>query len=69
MTEAGLFVGTAGGELFLIDEDSGKVSWRLMPGRQISGFSASIAVEGRQMVVVTNAGRVMSLLSAQEPTP
>jgi len=63
MTEAGLFVGTADGGLYLVDEESGEQTWKLMSEHNISGFSAAIAVEGRQMVVVTNAGRVMSLVS------
>ena len=66
LTTAGLFVGTADGGLFLIDEDSGDESWSLMAGRKMSGFSADFAVDGQQMVVVTNAGKIMSLVSVED---
>ena len=66
LTPAGLVVGTAAGGLHLIDEQTGELEWSYMAGRTLSGFTAGIAVDGRQMVVVTNQGRIMSFVSISE---
>ena len=66
LTEAGLYVGTASGGLFLIDEETGEQEWSFVPGVTISGFTAGLAVEGRQLVAVTNQGRVMSFVSVND---
>ncbi len=61
-TPAGLFVGASNGGLFLVDHTSGETVWTLDPGYRIAGVSAELGVEGRQVVMVTNAGRIMSLV-------
>ena len=66
LTEAGLYVGTANGGLYLIDEETGEQEWSFVPGVTISGFTAGLAVEGRQLVAVTNQGRVMSFVSVDD---
>ena len=66
LTDAGLYVGTANGGLFLIDEKTGDQEWSFVPGVTISGFTAGLAVEGRQLVAVTNQGRVMSFVSVDD---
>ncbi len=68
VTEAGLLVGASGGSVYLVDEDSGERLWAWEPAMMVSGVSASPAVDGRQAVVVTNAGYIMSFVSpAAEP--
>jgi len=62
VTDAGIFVGSSTDGLYLIDEDSGEEIWMFEPGYTLSGISANVAVEGRQLVAVTNAGRVLSLV-------
>lgn len=66
LTEAGLYIGTASGGLFLIDEETGEQEWSFVPGVTISGFTAGLAIEGRQLVAVTNQGRVMSFVSVED---
>ena len=65
LTEAGMFIGSSNGGVTLLDEATGEVEWTLEPGYRISGVSAEIAVNGRQMVVVTNAGRIISLVAPE----
>lgn len=68
LTEGGVLVGASGGSVYLVDEDSGDLRWSWDPALHPSGVSASPAVEGRQAVVVTNAGFIMSFVSpAPEP--
>ncbi len=66
VTDAGIFVGSSTDSLYLIDEDSGEDLWMFEPGYTLTGISANIATDGRQIVVVTNAGRIVSLVV---PTP
>ena len=65
-TEAGLFVGTANGGLFLINEDTGEEEWRYVAGKTIAGFSAGMHADGRQLVAVTNSGRVLSFVHVED---
>jgi len=66
VTEAGILVGSSTDSLYLIDDETGVESWHFDPGYRIAGVSANVAVDGRQIVMVTNAGRIMSLVV---PTP
>lgn len=61
-TPSGLLVGSSNAGLFLVDEETGETRWAFDPGYTVAGVSAEIAVNGRQIVVVTNAGRVLSLV-------
>lgn len=61
-TAAGLLVGSSSGGLYLVDPDKGTLSWQLEAGYLLAGLSARPAVEGRQAVVLTNAGRILSLV-------
>ena len=55
-------VGASGGSLYLIDPTSGEERWRWEPGFHPSGVTLPPAVDGRQAVVVTNAGYVTSFI-------
>ncbi len=66
VTPAGVMVASSAGGLFLIDRDSGKQKWKLEPEYRISGVTAGIAVDGRQVVITTNAGNLMSLIVPQQ---
>lgn len=68
-TDAGLLVGSSSGGLYLVDPVQGALRWTLDPGYVLAGVSAEPAVDGRQVVVVTNAGRILSLvMPLPEPT-
>ncbi len=66
-TEAGMLVAASGGALYLVDPESGGLSWAWRPMFHSSGITATPAVEGRQAVVVTNAGYIMSFVSPAAP--
>lgn len=63
ITPAGLFVGSSNGGLFLVSPSGGTTEWTMEPGYNIAGISAELGIEGRQIVAVTNAGRVVSLVA------
>jgi outer membrane protein assembly factor BamB len=61
-TDAGLLVGASGGGLYLVDPATGEEAWRWQPGYHPSGVTAAPAVDGRQVVIVTNAGHIASFV-------
>ncbi len=61
-TEAGLLVASSGGSIYLVDPVQGELLWTWDPGYRLSGFSASLVIEGRQAIAVSNAGYVMSFI-------
>lgn len=61
-TPAGLLVSASAGSTYLLDATSGSVTWSWYPTFHPAGFSSTAAVDGRQAVVVTNAGFVMSFV-------
>lgn len=65
VTTAGLLVGSSAGGLYLVDPVDGHTRWTLEPGYVLAGVSARPVVEGRQAIVVTNAGRLISLIVPQ----
>jgi outer membrane protein assembly factor BamB len=67
-TPAGLLVGASGGGLYLVDPSDGSEAWRWQPGHHLSGVTVPPAVEGRQAVVVTNAGHVASFVVPVDDT-
>jgi outer membrane protein assembly factor BamB len=64
-TDAGLLVGSSAGGLYLISPRDGSERWRLEAGHLLSGISVEPAVEGRQVVLVTNAGNLLSLVAPE----
>ena len=61
-------MGTTSGGLHLIDTDTGEERWRYVGGVTLAGFSAELEAEGRQLVVVTNSGRILSFVDASDGT-
>ncbi len=64
-TPAGLLVASSEGSLYLISAKDGSTLWTYRPGHRLAGITAGVAVDGRQAVVVTNAGNVISLIVPQ----
>lgn len=66
----GLLVASSDGGLYLIDAGSGKLTWEYEPLHLLDGFSANPLVIDRQLVVITNAGQLISLISPRDnPSP
>lgn len=61
-TTAGLVVGSAQGSLTLLAPDDGSVVWRFRPTFNLEGVSVAPAIDGRQILFVTNAGKLYSFL-------
>lgn len=68
LTPVGLFVGTSDGTIHLVDDETGRQLWKFQPEYQLVGMSASPVAAGRQLLFVTNAGYLYSLL-AVPPEP
>ena len=62
VTPAGVVVGAASGSLYVVDAATGEQRWEWLPGFHVSGITAQPAIEGRQLVAVTNAGFLVSLV-------
>lgn len=71
LTPAGVLVGSTSGTLWLVDAATGEERWHYEPMRVMEGVSTAPAIDGRQVVFVTNAGRIYSLLApaAEAPRP
>lgn len=67
-TSAGILVSSTDKSVYLVDAQTGETSWTYVPEGGIDGVSVSPAVDGRQIVFLTNAGRVVSL-RAPRPSP
>lgn len=62
-TAAGLLVASSDGSLYLVDAELGTLNWSYDAGATLSGITTAPLVMGRQLVAVTNAGRVLSMLA------
>lgn len=70
ITQAGVFVGSSDGSLWLVDQQAGETLWTYDEGHMLNGISVAPVVDGRQVLVVTNAGNLISLVvppAAQAP--
>ena len=61
-TEAGLFVGMAEGGLALIHPETGEQLWRFVGDFILQGVTATPTVDGRQLILITNAGYIYSFV-------
>ncbi len=66
-TDAGLLIGSSSGALYLVDPATGHETWELDTGYLLAGISAAPVVDGRQAIVLTNAGNVLSLVVPTAP--
>jgi outer membrane protein assembly factor BamB len=66
ITPAGLLVTSSEGSVYLLDPATGIESWRYHEPLLLSGITASPAIEGRQLVFVTNAGKLYSMISPRD---
>ncbi len=69
LTEAGLVVGSSEGGVYLVDPDTGEERWRWHEPFLLRGVSSVPVVDGRQLLFVSNAGYLYSMLVPQETTP
>ncbi len=66
----GLLVCSSDGGMYLVDPESGELSWEYDPLHLLDGFSATPLMDGRQLVAITNAGEIVSMLApAPNPAP
>jgi len=69
ITEAGLVVASSEGSVYLIDPATGVESWRWHEPYLLRGVSSVPVVDGRQLLFVSNAGFLYSMLVPQDAPP
>lgn len=62
LTPAGLLVGSSEGALYLVDPETGELLWRYDQPELLEGVTSAPFVADRQLVFVTNAGRLHSMV-------
>jgi hypothetical protein len=68
LTAAGLLTTSSEGSLYLVDPDTGQTRWDYAPDVALQGITARPMIQGRQVIAVTNAGNVLSLISPSSST-
>ncbi len=63
ITPAGIVVGSSDGQVYLVDPETGAMTWRFRGPILLTGVTSAPSVDGRQMVLVSNAGYVHSFLA------
>jgi len=66
ITDAGLVVASSEGSVYLIDPDTGEERWRWHEPYLLRGVSSVPVVDGRQLLFVSNAGFLYSMLVPQD---
>ena len=61
LTPAGLLVGSSEGGLWLLDGESGETLWTY-DEKLLDGVTSTPTLDGRQLLFVTNAGRLYSMV-------
>lgn len=69
LTQAGLLVGSSDGTLYLVDPETGTETWRWDPDMMLDGVTVAPLLIDRQAILVTNAGRLMSLIVPAPTVP
>ncbi len=67
-TDAGLLVASSEGGVWLVDPADGTTAWSWHEPLLLAGISSPPAVEGRQLVFVSNAGNLYSMI-VPRPSP
>ncbi|MEM6925446.1 MAG: PQQ-binding-like beta-propeller repeat protein [Myxococcota bacterium] len=68
-TDAGMLVGSSEGGVYLVDPDTGLERWRWRETWRLQGVSSLPTVDGRQLVFVSNAGNLYSMLVPERTSP
>jgi outer membrane protein assembly factor BamB len=68
-THEGLWIGSSDGSFYLIDAGTGKLKWQWREAAALEGVSAPPDVDGRDLYLVTNAGRLYDLAGFGEDAP
>lgn len=68
ITEAGLLVASSESSVWLVEPTTGKTAWRWHEPWMLTGISADPAIDGRQLLFVTNAGFLYSMI-VPRPSP
>ena len=66
ITEAGLVVASSEGSVYLVDPTTGAELWRWQEQYKLRGISSVPVVDGRQLLFISNAGFLYSMLAVQE---
>lgn len=69
LTAAGVLVASTDQTVELVGLEDGETLWSYVPDMGLDGVSVSPVVDGRQVVFLTNAGRLVSLRSPRPPRP
>lgn len=69
LTDAGVVVASSAGTVALLDPVTGTERWRFRPPYLLEGVTTAPAIDGRQAVFVTNAGRIYSVLAPRPKRP
>lgn len=65
LTPAGLLIGSSEGGLWLLDPESGEIRWTY-DRALLDGVTSTPTIDGRQLLFVTNAGRLYSMLAPMQ---
>lgn len=65
ITEAGLLVASSEGAVYLVDDATGAERWRWHEPFQLRGISSVPVVDGRQLLFISNAGFLYSMLAVE----
>lgn len=68
ITEAGVLFGAVAGSVHLLNPKTGKQRWTWREPILLEGVNATPTVEGRQVLVVTNAGMLYSFVAPEKST-
>lgn len=69
LTPAGVMVGSSEGGLWLINPATGATTWTYDEDQQLQGLAVEPTIDGRQVLFVTNAGRLHSLIVPRKTAP
>ncbi len=69
LTPAGLLLSSSAGGVYLVDPDTQETVWSYRGPELLTGVTSAPMVAGRQMLFVTNAGYLHSMLSPKAPEP
>lgn len=69
ITPAGVMLGSSEGGLWLVDPATGTTAWTYDEDQMLEGLAVEPTIAGRQVLFVTNAGRLHSMVVPKKTTP